>query len=84
MAAKKPYTFTAVSYITSKTGDGSVRCRQETVFEQLPSPKGTYEFRPIKRTVFLPEGKVTEDCKKMLENAGRAVSDYLSSHMGDA
>ncbi len=80
MAAKKPFIFTAVSYIVQKTGDGSVRCRQETVFEQMPSPKGTIAFRPIKQTVFMPEPERAEYDRKMMANAGKAVSDYLSGH----
>lgn len=84
MAAKKPFTFTAVSYIINKTGDGSVRCRRETVFEQVPSSKGTYEFRPIKQTAFMPEQEQAECDEKIRANAGEAVSNYLSIHTEEA
>ncbi len=77
MAAKKPFTFTAISYIVNKSGDGSVRCREEIVFEQIPSPKGTYKFKPIKRTVFMPEAEQLEYDKKMMKHAGEVMSDYL-------
>lgn len=82
MAAHKPYTFTAVSYIVDKSGDGSVRCREEIVFEQVESSKGTYEFKPIKRTVFMPESEQVECDKKMMKRAGEVLSDYLSCHQG--
>lgn len=84
MAAKKPFTFTATSYIVNKSGDGSVRCREEIVFEQVPSPKGTYKFKPIKRTVFMPEAEQMEYDKKMMKHAGEVMSDYLSGNMDTA
>lgn len=80
MAAKKPFTFTSISYIVNKSGDGSVRCREEIVFEQVPSPKGTYEFKPIKRTVYMPEDELLEIDKKMMKRVGEDLSEYLSSH----
>ncbi|TQI66754.1 hypothetical protein [Clostridium sp. KNHs216] len=82
MAAKKPFTFTAISYVVNKSGDGSVRCREEIVFEQVPSSKGTYQFKPIKRTVFMPEEEQVECDKKMMKHAGEVLSDYLSCHRG--
>ena len=80
MAAKKPLTFAAVSYIVNRTEDGSVRCRQEAVFEEVSSPEGAVRFRPVKKTAFVPEPEQAEYDKKMMENAGGAVSDYLSVH----
>lgn len=80
MAAKKPFTFTSISYIVNKSGDGSVRCREEIVFEQVPSPKGTYEFKPIKRTVYMPEDELLEIDKKMMKRVGEDLSEYLSNH----
>lgn len=80
LAAKKPFTFTSISYIENKSGDGSVRCREEIVFEQVPSPKGTYKFKPIKRTVFMPESELLEIDKKIMKNVGEALSEYLSNN----
>lgn len=80
MSAKKPLTFTAVSYMVDRSAGGSVRRRQETAFEEIPSPKGTVRFRPVRKTVFAPEAEQEEYDEKMMENAGRAVSDYLSAH----
>ena len=79
MAAKKPFTFTGISYIINKSGDGSVRCREEIVFEQVPSSKGTYKFKPIKRTVFMPEEEQLECDKKMMKHSGEVMSEYLSN-----
>nr|WP_319488916.1 hypothetical protein [uncultured Caproiciproducens sp.] len=81
MAAKKPFTFTSVSYIVDKTGDGSVRCREEIVFEQIPSPKGTYQFKSIKRTIFMPEEEQIEYDKRMMKHAGEVMSEYLACHL---
>lgn len=80
MAKKKPFTYTAISYIHNISGDGSIRLRQEVVFEQVPSPKGTYKFKPIKQTVYMPEEEQLECDKKMMKHAGEVLSDYLSSH----
>ena len=77
MAAKKPFTFIGTSYIIDKSGDGSVRCREEIVFEQVPTADGTYQFKPIKRTVFMPESEQLECDKKMMKHAGEVMSDYL-------
>lgn len=84
MAARKPFTFTAYSYITDKTGDGKTRCRQQTVFEQVPSPKGTYKFKPIKRTVFMPESEQLAYDKRMMQHAGEVLSDYFSNKIDPA
>lgn len=82
MAAKKkgPFTFTAISYVISKSGDGSVRRRQETVFEQAPSAGGICRFRPIKRTSFMMEAECIKADKTMMEHAGTVLSDYLSNN----
>ena len=82
MAAKKPFTFTGVSYIINKSGDGSVHCREEIVFEQVPTKDGTYQFKPIKRTVFMPEEEQIECDKKMMKHAGEVMSEYLSDGSG--
>ena len=84
LAAKKPFTFTSISYVVNKSGDGSVRCREEIVFEQVPSPKGTYKFKPIKRTVFMPEPELLKIDKKMMKRVGDAVSEYLSGNPDQA
>ncbi len=78
--AKKPFTYTAISYIIDKSGDGSVRRRQEIVFEQVPSPKGTYKFKPIKQTVYMPEEEQLRCDKIMMQHASEVLSDYLSNH----
>jgi len=78
MAAEKPFTFTAISYNFNKSGDGSVRCREEIVFEQVVSPKGTYQFKSIQRTVYMPEDEQLEWDKKMMEHSGEVMSEYLS------
>lgn len=80
MAAKEPFTFTSISYIVNESGDGSVRCREEIVFEQIPSPKGTYRFKPIARTVYMPEPEQIECDKKMMKQAGEVLSKYLTFH----
>ncbi len=79
MAAKRPFKFTGISYIIDQSGDGSVRCREEIIFEQVPSPKGTFKFNPVKRTVFMPEAEQFECDKKMMKHAGEVMSDYLSN-----
>ena len=80
MAAKKPFRFTGTSYIINKSGDGSVRCRQETLFEQIPSPKGTYQYKVIKTTVFMPEDEQLACDIKMMKHASDVMSDYCSHH----
>jgi hypothetical protein len=80
MAAKKPFTFTAVSYITDKSGEGKTHGREEIVFEQMPSPKGTCKFRLVKRTVFMPELKQAACDKKMMRHACEILSEYLSKN----
>ena len=80
MAAKKPFTFTSISYVINKSGDGSVRRRCETVFEQIPSSKGTYEYKPIKRTVYMSKNERLTCDRKMMENVGTTLSDYLSNN----
>lgn len=84
MSGKKPFTFTAYSYITDKSGDGTTRRRQEIVFEQVPSPKGTYKFKPIKCTVFMPESEQLAYDKRMMQHAGEVLSDYLSNKIDPA
>lgn len=79
MAVKKPFIFTGISYVINKSGDGSVRCREEIVFEQVPSPKGTYKFKPIKTTVYMPESEQLECDKIMMKHAGEVISEYLSN-----
>lgn len=80
MAAKKPFTFTSISYIVNKSGDGSVRCREEIVFEQIPLPKGTYKFKLVKRMVHMPEEELLEIDKKMMKRVSDDLSEYLSDH----
>jgi len=77
LVAKKPFTFIGTSYIIDKSGDGSVRCREEIVFEQVPTADGTYQFKPIKRTILMPESEQLECDKKMMKHAGEVMSDYL-------
>ena len=77
MAAKKPFRFTSRSYVIDKTGNGSTRCLTETVFEQVPSPNGTYEFKVVSR-------KKVEDADecfdRMADNASKIMSEYVSNH----
>lgn len=80
LAGKKPFTFTAVSYVVDRTGGGTVRRRQETAFAQDPSPKETFRFRQAGKTAFMPEEEQAELDGRMMGNAGAAVSDYLSGH----
>lgn len=80
MAAKEPFTFTSISYIVNESGDGSVRRREEIVFKQVPSPKGTYQFKPTARTVYMPEPEQIECDKKMMKHAGEELSEYLPLH----
>lgn len=80
MAVKEPFTFTSNSYIVNESGDGSVRCREEIVFEQIPSSKGTYQFKSIARTVYMPEPEQIECDKKMMKHAGEELSEYLTFH----
>lgn len=80
MASKKPFTFTSISYVVNQSGDGSVRCREEIVFEQVPSPKGTYKFKPIRKTVFIPEPELLEIDKEMMRHVGDDMSEYLSGN----
>ena len=80
LAGKNPFPFTAVSYVVDKTGGGSVRRRQETAFAQESSPKGTFRFRQVRKTAFMPEEEMAELDRKMMGRAGAAVSDYLSGH----
>lgn len=82
LAGKKPFTFTAASYVVDKTGGGSVRRRRETAFAQEPSPKGTFRFRQAGVTAFMTEEEQAELDGKMMEAAGAAVSDYLSGRPG--
>lgn len=77
MAAKKPFTFTGTSYIVHKSGDGSVRCREEIVFEQIPTSDGTYKFKPIKRTVYMPEEEQMECDKQIMKHVGEVMSEYF-------
>jgi len=79
MAAKKPFVFTGISYIINQSGDGSVRCRQEIVFEQIPVKDGTCKFMPTKRIVFMPECEQLECDQQMMKHAGEVMSDYLSN-----
>ena len=79
MAAKKPFAFTGISYIINQSGDGSVRCREEVVFEQIPVKDSTCKFKPIKRTVLMPESEQLECDRKMMKHAGEVMSDYLSN-----
>ncbi len=79
MAARESFTFTGISYIINQSGDSSVRSREEIVFEQVPSPKGTFKFKPIQRTVFMPEAEQLECDQKMMKHAGEVMSDYLSN-----
>lgn len=76
MAAKKPVTFTAVSYVVDKSGDASVRCREEIVLEQVKPPGGACEFQPVQRTVYLPEAEQEEYDRRMMLHAGEVLSDY--------
>lgn len=78
MAARKPVTFTAVSYIADQSGDASVRCREEIVFEERKSPGGTCEFQPVRRTVYMPEAEQAEYDKRMMCRAGEILSDSPS------
>lgn len=80
MAVKGPSTFTSISYIVNESGDGSVCCREEIVFEQIPSPKGTYQFKPTARTVYMPEPEQIECDKKMMKHTGEELSEYLQLH----
>lgn len=84
MAVKKPFIFTSVGYISNKTGDGFVRCREETVFEQVPSLKGTYQFKSINKKVFMPEEELIECDKKMMQRAGEVMSEYDACHPEEA
>ncbi len=77
MARKKPFRYTAVDYFVNKSGDGSVLCSRETVYEEILSPKGDCEFKIISRKVYGDPGEAVD---KMLENAGKALSDFLSIH----
>jgi len=52
------------------------------VFEQVPTKDGTYQFKPIKRTVFMPEEEQIECDKKMMKHAGEVMSEYLSDGSG--
>ena len=79
MTAKAPFTFTGVSYVIDKSGDGSVRHREEFVFEQVPSPKGTYQFQSTQRTVRMPEEERLACDKKMMKHAGDILSNDFAS-----
>lgn len=74
MADKIPFTFTGVSFVLSKSGDTTVRCREEIVFEQIPSPRGICKFKQIKRTVTMPETEQLVCDKKMMKHAGDILS----------
>lgn len=81
LSAKKPFVFTAVSYITDKSEGGKTLCREEIVFEQVPSPRGTYKFMPKERTVFMPEAEQAAYDEKMMRHVGETLSDDLSGKM---
>lgn len=68
MAAKRPFTFTAVSYITDQSGSGKTGCREKIIFEQILSPEGTCQFKPVKRSVYMSEEEQTKCDKKMMKH----------------
>lgn len=80
MAAKKPFTFTTISYITNKSGDGSTRCQEKLTFRQDRLQDGTYHSTLIKKEIVMPVDEQTECCKKMMKHAGEGLSEYLASH----
>lgn len=75
MSEKKPFTFTAVSYVTDKASDAA-RCREELVLEQVRSGRGTDAFRLVRRTVFLPEEEQKKMDEKRMKQVGKALSKF--------
>lgn len=78
--AAKSYTYTAISYIVNKSGDGSVRCQEKLTFRQDRLPDGTYHSTLIKKEVIMPEEEQIKCCEKMMVHAGEGLSEYLASH----
>jgi hypothetical protein len=68
MAAKEPFTFTAVSYITDQSGSGKTVCREKIIFEQILSPEDNCQFKPVRRTVYMSEEEQTKCDKKMMKH----------------
>lgn len=77
MARKKPFRYTAVDYFVNKSGDGSVLCSRETVYEEILPPEEGREFRIISRKTYANPDVALD---KMLDNAGKIMSDFLSVH----
>lgn len=82
MAAKTPFTFTGVSHVIDKSGDGSVHRREEIVFEQVLSPKGTYQFKLTQRTMLMSQEERLACDKKMMKHAGDILSNDFASQAG--
>jgi len=81
MATKTMFTFTGVIHVINKSGDGCVRCREVIAFEQVSSPKGTYQFRPTQRTVFMPQEEQRACDEKMMKHAGEILSSALADQV---
>lgn len=79
MAGKKPYYFTAISYIENRSGDGSVRCQEKLTFRQDRLPDGTFHSTLLKREIIMPEEEQNKCCEKMMEHVSENLSNYLSS-----
>lgn len=69
--ARKPFRFTARSFLTDTSKDDEPICISETVFEQVPTDDGSYKFKVVERKQYVD----AEDAfDKMVERASEFVS----------
>lgn len=78
--ARKAERWTTRSYITNRSGSGETRLLQEDVFELTKNPDGTYTAKLIESRQIMPPEEKRERVNRMLENAGRVMSNYISEH----
>lgn len=78
MAGKKPVTFRAVSYMENGLGSSSWRVREEAEYQQVFTADHSWRFTQVSKTVHIPQSEQLEFDKKMMQNAGSALSNYLA------